>query len=436
MSPIDRTDRTLIIGAGPAGLSAGAALKGRGQPFDIVDTAPRVGGIWDIDRPETPMYEAAHFISSKTLSGFPGFPMPAEYPDYPGHRLVLRYIQAYAEHHGLAPDIELGVRVVSATTHGPGPSWHVTLSTGEERRYAALCLATGTTWHPHMPQLPGTFEGETYHSFQFRSADEFRGKRVLVVGGGNSGCDIACEAARTADRAFISLRRGYHFVPKYVLGRPADMFARAGPKLPAWLEERVFGLLVGRILVGDLTRYGLPKPDHRILQSHPIMNTRILHHFGHGDLVARSGIKEVRAHSVVFDDGTQEEIDLIVMATGYDRAFPFLQLDGGGPSVAPSDLYLELFHREHRSLFCMGLFETDGAAYGLLGLQAELVAAYVADRGRDGAASRQFDGLRRMDHPDLRGGRRYLPTRRHEHYVNAAAYEVVLRRVMKRFELS
>jgi cation diffusion facilitator CzcD-associated flavoprotein CzcO len=431
---MDRTDRTLIIGAGPGGLSAGAAMKARGVPFDMVDAGRRVGGIWDIDRPDTPMYESAHFISSKTLSGFRDFPMPEDYPDYPRHDQILRYVQAFAAHHDLTDRVELGTRVVEARPVADGSAWAVSLDSGEQRRYRALCVATGTTWHPALPEFPGRFEGEMYHSFHYKTAEALKGKRVLIVGGGNSACDIACDAARSADRALISLRRGYHFVPKY---EPADVFAHGGPRLPGWLEERVFGLLIGRILVGDLTRYGLPKPDHRILQSHPIMNTQILHYLGHGDLEARPDIKELKSHSVVFADGPEDEVDLILLATGYRRSFPFFTqdvaqsaADGREAATAdPDDLYLDLFHRRHPTLFFVGLFETDGAAYELLGLQADLVAAYLADRASGGPGSARLDRLRADHRPDLAGGRRYLPTRRHEHYVKGDVYARILRRM-------
>jgi cation diffusion facilitator CzcD-associated flavoprotein CzcO len=436
---IDRSDRTLIIGAGPGGLSAAAAMKVRDVRFDIVDAGRQVGGIWDIGRLQTPMYESAHFISSKTLSGFPGFPMPEAYPDYPRHDQILRYVQSFAAHHDLQADTQLQTRVLRAQPEAEGSAWRVTLSDGTLRRYGALCVATGTTWHPAVPDFSGKFEGEIYHSFHYREPEEFRGKRVLIVGGGNSGCDIACDAARTAKRAFISLRRGYHFVPKYVFGKPADVFAHAGPQLPGWLEERVFGLLMRRVLVGDLTRYGLQAPDHRILQSHPIMNTQILHYLGHGDLEARPDIREMKPHSVVFTDGSEAEVDLVLLATGFERVFPFFQPDDGAHTreeerigASPAELYLDVFHRTRETLFFMGLFETDGAAYGLFGLQADLIAGYLADRSATGKGARRLDEFRATHHPDLFGGRSYLPTRRHQHYVKADVYEKMLTGLRKR----
>lgn len=401
-----------------------AALKARGIPFEIVDAGRQPGGIWDIDRDETPMYESAHFISSRRLSGLPGFPMPESYPDYPKHDRILDYLRAFARHHDLERHITFGVRVESASRRDQG-GWQIALSSGEQRQARALCVATGTTWFPRVPVVPGHFDGEVYHSFFYRSPREFEGKRLLIVGGGNSAADIACDAARHASAAFISLRRGYHFIPKFIFGQPSDVFAHSGPHLPRWLEERVFGFLINRILVGNLTRYGLPKPDHAILRSHPILNTQILHHLGHGDIAVRKDVASLDGKTVRFVDGSSEEIDLIVWATGYDKPFPFLRdedLDCNGDAL---DLYLNVFHRRHADLFFVGLFEADGAAYSLDGAQAGLVASYL-DPQTPASVRDGFDTLRRTDRPDLRGGVQYVASPRHDYYVKSDVYEKAL----------
>ena len=420
-----------MIGAGPAGLLTAAALQARHIPFEIVDAGCRPGGIWDISRPDTPMYESAHFISSRRLSGFPGFPMPDDYPDYPKHTLIFDYIRAFARHHDLERHITFGVRVDTATRRDSG-GWTVTTDQGRTREYDAMCVATGMTWFPRVPQIPGHFDGEAYHSSAYRSPAEFEDKRVLIVGGGNSAADIACDAARSAAKAFISLRRGYHFIPKFIFGQPADVFSHAGPSLPRWLEERVFGFLINRVLVGDLTKLGLPKPDHPILRSHPILNTQILHHLGHGDIQARKDVQRLDGRTVHFVDGTTEEIDLILWATGYQKRFPFLQetdLDRNGDAL---DLYLNVFHRRYDDIFFMGLFETDGAAYGLFGQQADLIAAYL-DPTLDAATRASFDRLRARDRPDLRGGVQYIASPRHDYYVKGDVYAKTLAKLRSAF---
>lgn len=446
-----------IIGAGPAGLSAAVALRRQGLPYRILDAGRKPGGIWDIERDETPMYDSAHFISSKSLSGFPDFPMPDDYPDYPRHDQIQAYIEAYAAHHGLTGEIEFGCTVTEVRPVCEARAWRVTWQgpEGEETAsFAGVVVATGVTWHPNLPDIPGDFTGDVRHSFHYRSPESLQGRRVLVVGAGNSGVDIACDAARSAEAAFISLRRGYHFVPKYVFGVPSDVFAHSGPALPAWLERRVFGFLINRVLVGDLTRYGLPEPDHPVLTSHPIMNTQLLHYLGHGDITAKADVERFDGDEVVFTDGSRERIDLVLLATGYRRRFPFLRLeDGHDPDeIAPDDLYLTLLHRRHPTLSFMGIFETDGAAYDLFARQAELVArtlAALADMhgsaaagnpgaegsvtgsppGRDAARLRQ---LIASDRPDVTGGREYLDTLRHRYYVTDVPYRKAMARLRRR----
>ena len=148
-------------------------------------------------------------------------------------------------------------------------------------------------------------------------------------------------------RRFLSVRRGYHFIPKHIIGMPSDVFASQGPSLPHWLEVRVFGVMLRMISTVILRRFGLPKPDHRIFESHPLMNTQILHYLGHGDCIAKPDVERFDGDHVVFVDGTREQIDLVITATGYQHAIPFLNpgalsVKGGRP-----DLYLGIFSRSH-----------------------------------------------------------------------------------------
>lgn len=422
--------RWLVVGAGPSGLAAARALRAADVPFDVVERHRDVGGIWDLENPGTPMYESAHFISSKTLSGFDGFPMPAAYPDYPSRPLVLNYIRAFADAHDLRPHIEFGIEITRAMPAGDG-TWEVELRGGDRRRYRGVVVAVGHNWDPILPEYPGTFAGEAYHSVRYRSPSEFDDKRVLIVGGGNSACDIACDAATRARRTVISMRRGYHFLPKHVFGKPTDAFFRSGPHLsPRIAQPMLTGLL--KLLVGDLRRFGLPAPDHRVLESHPIMNTQVLHFLAHGDAVAKPDIVRLDGPRAHFRDGSSEELDLIVWATGYRPTIPFLESalparDGIGPALVGA-LFPGL-----PNLYVLGHFESDGGAYPLVSKQAELVAMLAqSDATAPDATRHWLERLTAGPPPDLSGGVRYVHSIRHANYAQFETYEAYLSRLIRR----
>jgi len=422
-----------VIGAGPAGLTLARRLAQTSATFEVFERNGDVGGIWDIDAPGSPMYESAHFISSRTLSGFPDFPMPDHFPDYPDHRQLLAYILSFADRFDLRQHVRFNTSVEKAAPADDG-TWKIELAGGEVRRCRYLICANGVTWEPNHVSWPGDFTGEARHSVTYRSSSEFEGKRVLVVGAGNSGVDIACDASFAADQAFLSLRRGYHFVPKHIMGKPADVFATDGPKLPHWLEVKVFGWLL-RFVNGDLQRYGLPAPDHKLFESHPILNTQILHYLGHGDCIAKPDVERFDGDDVVFVDGSREQIDLVITATGYHHSSPFLADDiletkGGRP-----DLYLGMFARNHPNLAVLGFVEFASAAYANFDCMAELIVA-DATAPEDSSVANTFARLKATHRPDLRGGHHYIESDRHSNYVEVATYLKTLASVKKQLGLA
>jgi amino acid transporter len=422
-----------LVGGGPAGMIMARALLAEGVPFDWFERHGELGGIWDIDNPGSPMYESAHFISSKYTSGFYGYPMPANYPDYPGWRQIRDYVQGFAARYGLYGRVTLGVAVQRAQAL-PQDQWLVTLSTGEQRTYDGLIAAPGVTWHPNVAQLPGSaeFSGEIRHSATFRDGSELRGRRVLIVGAGNSGADIAADAARHAAAAYLSVRRGYRFIPKHVFGLPTDavlaglLTPPAGISLPADPNQLV------DLLTGDLTRLGLPRPDHDVLSSHPIMNSQVLHYLAHGDLVAKPDVTRLTPSGALFADGSQADVDLVLLATGYDYRLPFLDPGLLTWNQGRPELYLNVFAREHDSLYVLGFAEFADAAYRRFDEMAQLVIMDL--RGREtGTHREELQELKRTDHPDLRGGVRYVDSARHVSYVEIHAYQACLARLRDRF---
>lgn len=415
-----------VIGAGPAGLAIARALKDKGVEYDHVERADGPGGIWDIDAPGTPMYESAHFISSRTVSGFSGFPMPESFPDYPGHRQILSYLRSFADAYGLTDGIEFGVGVTRLERNDDG--WRVERDDGAERTYRSVIVCTGAQWSPNEPTVEG-FTGEVRHSLSYRSPEEFRGRRVLVVGAGNSGCDIACDAATAADSASISMRRGYWFIPKHVFGLPSDIVGGKGSFLPKRIERAILQPVLP-LLVGDLTRIGLQKPDHKLFETHPILNDQLLHYIRHGDVTPKRGISSASGATVRFTDGSSDDFDLILLATGYRHSVPFAQEYFGDPQH-PDELYLNTFSRQHRGLYTVGFIETNSGAYQLFDRQAYLLAGYLAER--DPEVLRRFAGRIKRDRPSLSSGLRFDRSPRHKGYVDSDAFVAYLERTGNQF---
>jgi hypothetical protein len=424
--------KACIVGGGPSGLMMARALLGAGADFDLFERHTDVGGIWDPDNPGSPMYESAHFISSKYTSYFYGYPMPERYPDYPSYRQLRDYIRGFAREFGLYEHVTLGNGVARAEL--AAGQWEVTLDDGDQRSYTHLICANGVTWHPSMPQYPGqdTFTGEIRHSSTYRYPLEFTGRRVLIVGAGNSGVDIACDAARNADAAFLSVRRGYRFIPKHLFGMPADVFMTGGGKLPEGLTLPKGAGKVVDALVGDLTRFGLPSPDHAVLASHPIVNDQIIHHLSHGDIAAKGDVAGFRGGAVTFADGSEEDIDLVIFATGYSYAVPYADPGLFTWKDGRPQLYLNIFSRETGNLYALGFIEFADAAYQRIDEMAQLIAFDITATG---AAAAELRELKRTDTPDLRGGMEYVDSPRHASYVETHTYQQVLAGLRERFGL-
>jgi len=431
---VNYTKKYCLVGAGPAGLVMARALIKEGVPFDWYERHTDVGGIWDMQNPGTPMYESAHFISSKYTSGFYGFPMPTEYPDYPSGQEILTYIQNFADKYDLRSRVNFGVSVIDAQPI-ENDQWQVTFSNGVTQTYEGLINATGVTWHPNRPYIKGEerLNGKIIHSVEYRSAHEFSGKRTLIVGAGNSGVDIASDAAQFADKAFFSVRRGYRFIPKYIFGIPTDALI-SGKILPP-KGVSISGDVTKMIdtLVGDLTRYGLPKPDHDLLASHPIMNTQVLHHLGHGDLIAKPDIEEIDETGVKFKDGSHEDVDLIVLATGYSYSVPYLEQSQDEWRDGRPQLYLRILSRKHRNLYFIGYAEFADAAYKRFDEMAQMVVIDIRAR-ETGVNYSDLLELRRTDNPDLAGGHKYIDSPRHTNYIEVETYLNYLAILRDRFD--
>ena len=418
-----------VIGAGPSGLAAARNLQRFGLPWQGYELSDGVGGLWDIDAPRSTVYESAHLISSRTTTEFTELPMPPGTADYPSHRELLAYFRSFPDRFGLTAGFRFRTEVTRVVpVDGGGYGVTAVGPDGETTtHHEGVLIANGTLSEPNLPAFPGTFDGEVLHTSRYKSGRQLAGKRVLVVGAGNSGCDIAVDAVHHAAAVDLSVRRGYHFVPKYVLGRPADTLNQGRP-LPARLKQAI-DLRLLRLFTGDPTRFGFPKPDHRIYESHPVVNSLVLHHLGHGDLAVRADVERLDGPDVVFRDGTRGTYDVVVLATGYRLHYPFVDpalLRWTPPK--PPDLYLNVINPDQPGLFVLGMIEASGIGWQGRYEQAELVASLLRARTERPDAAAALEARARGPRPDLSGGYHYLGLERMAYYVNKDAYRAAVRR--------
>lgn len=432
MSVQDTQETIALIGAGPSGLAGARNLQKAGLAFQGFEAHDDVGGLWNIENPRSTVYDSAHLISSKRMTEFSEFPMADAVADYPDHRALLRYFRDFAAHFDLKRHYRFGTRVlrVEPETDAPDSRWRVTTAPtagGPETSalYKGVVVANGTLAEPNLPDFAGHFSGELLHTAQYKHARQFAGKRVLIVGAGNSGCDIAVDAVHHAAQVDISVRRGYYFVPKYIFGRPADTLG-GGLKLPPWLKQRIDQTVL-QWFTGDPVRFGFPRPAYRMYESHPVVNSLILHHLGHGDLRVRADVERFDGPSVHFRDGSRADYDMVVAATGYRLHYPFLRPELLNWQGSAPRLYLNIFAPRHRRLAVLGMIEASGIGWQGRYEQAELVARYfrALDEGRPAAQAlaARTDG----PPPDLSGGYRYLKLDRMAYYVHKDTYRAAVR---------
>jgi len=369
-----------VIGAGCSGITTAKRLKDHGIAYDQFELSDDVGGNWYFRNPNgrSSVYESLHIDTSTTRLEFEDYPAPADWPHFPHHSLIHQYFRDYTDHFGLRDAITFRTGVERARRTEGG--WEVTLTTGETRQYDDLVVANGHHWSPRMPDYPGEFSGVLMHSHAYLSPFEpveMRGKRVIVVGMGNSAMDIASElsAPWMAAKLHVSARRGVWVLPKYRNGQPADK-VMAPPDIPKE-QALVASRQLIRDLVGSMSTYGLPEPDHEPLSAHPSVSADFLTKAGSGDIHMLPAIERLDGETVHLIDGSSVEADVIVCATGYTMEFPFFDADD--LALHPDDEHrYPLFKRMIKPgvdhLYFMGLAQSSPTIVNLAEQQSKLLA--------------------------------------------------------------
>ncbi|HCF24054.1 MULTISPECIES: NAD(P)-binding domain-containing protein [unclassified Novosphingobium] len=425
--------RVCIIGAGCSGFTTAKRLKDFGIPFDVYEASDDIGGTWYYNNPNgmSACYQSLHIDTSKWRLAFEDYPVPADWPDYPHHSLLLQYFHDYVDHFGLREHIRFNTRVEKAERKAGG-GWAITLSTGEVKHYDALAVANGHHWAARIPDYPGHFDGAQIHSHNYRTPFEpvnCIGKRVLVVGLGNSAMDVASELSQRpmAEKLFVSARRGVWIFPKYYRGQPLDK-----NPAPAWLPKSVKQWLGARMikgLVGKMSDYGLPEPEIGPFESHGTVSGEFLVRAGSGDITMKGGIERLDGKEVVFSDGSREAIDVIVWATGYDISFPFFDEPSfkADADNRPPPLYKRILKPGVPDLFYMGLAQPLPTLVNFAEQQSKLVAAYLAGQYLPPEPA-EMERVIQADEDYYTG--QYYAARRHtiqldfDHYVRALKKEL------------
>ena len=415
--------RIAVIGAGPSGIAAAKECiqLGLGEQLVVFEKSDQVGGNWVFRDGEghSSVYETTHIISSKYYSEYEDFPFPDGVPDYPHHTHLKAYFQDYARHFGVLPKIRFHTEVLSATRDAQG-LWQIRSrdASGERSEiFDVLFVANGHHWNPRLPSYPGRFDGTFIHSHLFKRGETFRGQRVLVIGGGNSAADVAVECARVSPHVSISMRRGHWFLPKFMFGLPGDVVYEKAAWLPNWLRQWAMQTSVNMI-GGRNERFGLQKPAYKILQGHPTLNSELIYFIGHGEIKPRPGIERLDGKRVHFSDGSSDEFDTIVAATGYRITFPFFDksfIDWEDATYVP--LWRRMFHESVPNLYFIGLFQPLGCIWPLADYQARLAALELLGRYR-----RPADMKAAIEHERRNPHFKFIETPRHSTEVDYADF--------------
>ena len=370
-----------IIGAGSSGMAAAKALHERGVAFEGFEIGSDIGGMWRYqnDNGLSSAYRSLHIDTSRGNLGYPDHPLPNDYPDFPSHEEVLAWLESYAARFDLKRHFRFCCEVKSVVPE-PDGAWRVQLADGTASRYRSVIVANGHLWDPRMASFPGAFDGDQLHSHHYRTAAPFADKNVLIVGIGNSAVDIAVDVCKSARRTLLSTRRSAWVMPKYIMGIPVDRwsgFFMRKLRLPTPVSRTLVRWLA-YLVVGDQSRFGVPRPRHAIWREHTTLSQELLPYCGHGWIRVKPNVRQLANDRVEFEDGSVESVDAIIYATGYRTSFPFLDPKLFQVTDDVPALYRRMMPPQLPGLFFLGLLQPVGPTIPLVEVQARWLASLLS----------------------------------------------------------
>lgn len=424
-----------IIGAGSSGITAAKALKEKGISFDCFEKGSKIGGVWRYknDNGVSSAYKSLHINTNRNVMAYSDFPMPDDYPMFPHHSDIIEYFENYVEHFNLREHITFNTSVVDVVRNADG-TYNVTLDNRQSFDYQYVIVANGHHWNPRFPTpaFKGEFTGEILHSHYYREAEQVQDKDILIVGIGNSAVDIACEAARLhTGKVVISTRSGAYITPNWIWSIPFDNLANPlTAKLPFWLQRFLFKTTLW-LARGKQEDYGVPKPNRPVLSEHPTLSQDLLNLSGRGLIKFKPNIKEFRGKTVVFEDGTEQDFDMIIYATGYKVTFPFLKHYAEFDVEETNDirLYKKVIHPDYKNLFFLALIQPLGAIMPLAEIQAKWVAKII--KGECKLPSKEAM-LKSIEEDKQKLAQRYKQTPRHTLQVDFFTYKESILKEMRK----
>jgi dimethylaniline monooxygenase (N-oxide forming) len=370
-----------VVGAGLSGLAAIRGLRLGGHEVTCFEASTAIGGSWRYGNENgvSATYASLHTNVSRRNMRYPSLRFPGAINERPHHPQLLAYLESYAEVNDLLGSINLGTRVTRATADDRG-EWLVEVEGQSPQSFAALVVATGQFWDPQIPALAGEFGGEAMHVRDYRTPEPFAGRRVLVLGAGQSALDVAAEISFVAERTLLSCRRGHHLIPARLLGAPVDRLDVAALNLIPWpVVRRLFQALM-RVTRTTPYHGELPVPDFPLMEYRwpALVTPNIERALAEKTFAVRPDVTRLEDKHAIFADGRREEVDAIVFATGYRVNFPFLPEHLGRGDGQQFPLYRRILSPRADNLAFIGILDAGAGRLEVVERQAQWLTEAIS----------------------------------------------------------